>query len=53
MNQADLAKLIADQISASIPTIAAQLKADVADQGSGGGSGVNSKSLVDQVRVHL
>jgi hypothetical protein len=31
MNQADLAKLIADQIAAAVPTIAAQLKALVVD----------------------
>jgi hypothetical protein len=38
MNQADLAKLIADQIAAAVPTIAAQLKADAADNGNNGGS---------------
>jgi hypothetical protein len=46
INQADLAKLIADQIVAAVPTIAAQLKADVVDKrnnsGSNGGSGINS-----------
>jgi hypothetical protein len=42
MNQADLAKLIADRVAASIPTIAAQLKADAADQGNNGGSGADS-----------
>jgi hypothetical protein len=42
MNQADLAKLIADQIFTSIHTIAAQLRADAVDQGSGGGSGIDS-----------
>jgi hypothetical protein len=38
MSQADLAKLIADQIAATIPTIAAMLKADALDQGNNGGS---------------
>jgi hypothetical protein len=42
MNQAELAKLIVDHIAAAVPTIAAQLKADAVDQGSGGGSGIDS-----------
>jgi hypothetical protein len=42
MNQAHLAKMIADHIAASIPVITAQLKADFMDQGSGVGSGFDS-----------
>jgi hypothetical protein len=36
MNQADLAKLIANQIAAAIPTIAAQQNADSHNGGGGG-----------------
>jgi hypothetical protein len=42
MNQADLAKLIADQIAVAVPSIAAQVKADVVEPGSNGGSGADS-----------